>query len=68
MGELPAEPGQHGGEELGGPAHTDAQAEAAYEGKLAFSNALQSLMRYSQEFGSTPEVEKEIAFLGSRIQ
>ncbi len=41
---------------------------AAYERKLAFSNALQSLMRYSQEFGSTPEVEKEIAFLGSRIQ
>lgn len=39
----------------------------AYEKKLDFSGALQSLTSYVQEFGSTPEVEKEIAFLKTRV-
>ncbi len=38
----------------------------AYEKRLDFAGALQTLTAFVQEFGSTPEVEKEIAFLKTR--
>lgn len=51
---------------------TDARAKllynqaAVYEKKLEFSKALTILETYEKEFGTTPEVEKEIAFLKTR--
>lgn len=39
---------------------------AAYEKKSDFSRALELLKGYQSAYGSTPEVEKEIAFLESR--
>lgn len=39
---------------------------AAYEQKLEFAKALELFEQYAATYGSTPEVEKEIAFLKTR--
>ena len=39
---------------------------AVYEQKLDFARALTILEQYAAEFGATPEVEKELAFLRTR--
>lgn len=57
-----------------GMAADDAQARAkllynqvvVYEQKLDFAKALVLLEQYAAEFGTTPEVEKELAFLRTR--
>lgn len=37
-----------------------------YEKKQDFAKALELLLQYSAEFGTNPEVEREIAFLRTR--
>ena len=57
-----------------GLAAGDAQARAellysqavVYEHMLDFSSALRALETYEAEFGATPEIRKEIAFLKTR--
>ena len=57
-----------------GLATGDAQARAellysqavVYEHMLDFSSALRALETYETEFGATPEIRKEIAFLKTR--
>lgn len=59
------ERGIHMGDEAVMPQLLYNQA-AAYEKKLDFASALTVLEDYVSRFGSTPEVEKEIAFLKTR--